>query len=346
MKIQIEPFGILASGEATQLFHLENDHGMKASVSDYGCTVLSLWVADRKGVFSDIITGYRTFEEWVENPAYFGCIIGRVCNRIGNAKFPLDGVEYKVTPNHEGHQLHGGIQGFNKKKWKSRILDSNEKCGIEFSYLSVDGEEGFPGNVEVRVSYYLTNDNEFGMEFNAVSDKATPVNLTNHCYFNLNGDGSGTIYDQELLILADQITETDKDSIPTGNFLNVKDTAFDFTVQHAIGKYIHNLPKGYDDNYVLRNQSGTLMHGITAYDPGSGREMQIYTTEPGVQLYTSNWFDGSIIGKSGKPYLEHHAFALETQHFPDSVNHPGFPDVTLRPGKKYHSETIWKFSAV
>lgn len=344
MRVETERFGILPGGQEAHLFHLHTDNGMSVSISDYGCTVTSLVVPDRNGLRADIVTGYRTWEEWLQNPAYFGSIIGRVCNRIGNARFSIDGIEYKVTPNHKQHQLHGGISGFDKKLWSHHIRETGNQIDIEFHYLSADGEEGFPGNMEVWVTYSLSNENTFAMIFRATTDKPGPVNLTNHCYFNLRGEGSGAVYDQELEILADFITETDADSIPTGKLLAVEGTAFDFTASHPVGQMIHSLPKGYDDNFVLRNQSGTTQHMITAYDPVSGRELKIFTSEPGVQLYTSNWFDGSITGKSGNAYLEHGAFALETQHYPDSVNHPSFPGIVLRPGQTYQSETIWKFS--
>jgi len=339
-----EPFLELPSGENARIYEISNDSGMSARITDYGCTVVSLNVPDRNGIPGDIVTGYQDPLAWIDNPAYFGCIVGRVCNRVGHARFMIDGKVFEVTPNHNGHQLHGGLSGFNKKIWRSELVEEADRIKLVFNYRSVDGEEGYPGNLDVQVTYYLNNSNEFGMEFMAVTDAPTPVNLTNHCYFNLRGDGSGTIYDQELMILSDRITETDHDSIPTGRFLEVKNTPFDFNQMHAIGKHIFDLPKGYDDNYVLRKNMAGTEPGIRAYDPVSGRELNIFTSEPGVQLYTSNWFDGSIIGKSGKPYLEHHAFALETQHFPDSVNHPEFPGTILRPGEVYRSETIWKFA--
>jgi aldose 1-epimerase len=344
MKISSKPFGSLPSGKQAFLYRLENNNGIVAEVTNYGCTVISLCIPDRNGVEADIVTGYRTFDEWIKNPAYFGCLVGRTCNRIDGAKFSIDGIEYKVTANDGEIQLHGGFSGFQNKIWDASVIEKDDRVGLSMEYISPDGEEGFPGNVIVKVIYSLNNKNEFSMEFHAESDKATPINLTNHTYFNLAGENSGTIYSQELLILADKITETNSKGIPTGNFIHVKDTPFDFSYAHAIGDHIHELPMGYDDNFVLRNQTGELAKAVIAYDPISGRVMEILTSEPGVQLYTSNWFDGSITGKGGSPYRKHNAFALETQHYPDSMNHAGFPNVILRPGEHYQSKTIWKFS--
>jgi len=344
MKITSKPFGQLPSGEQAFLYHLENDDGIVIEITNYGCTVTSLSTPDRQGIPADIVTGYQQFEDWLANPAYFGCLVGRTCNRVGGAKFPIDGIEYKVSANQGKFQLHGGFEGFHKKLWNASVLETEGKVGLYLEYFSRDGEEGFPGNLKVKVFYFLDNKNEFCMEFHAETDKATPVNLTNHTYFNLAGENSGTVLKQELLILGDKITETTPDCIPTGNFIPVYGTPFDFTEFHPIGERIHALNMGYDDNYVLRNQSGELLLAATAFDPASGRILDIYTTEPGIQLYTSNWFDGSLTGKSGSTYLKHQAFALETQHYPDSMNHPGFPDVILRPGGHYQSQTVWKFS--
>jgi aldose 1-epimerase len=344
MKITSKPFGLLPSGEQAFLYHLENDNGIVIEITNYGCTVTSLLTPDRNGIQADIVTGYRSFEEWLANPAYFGCLVGRTCNRIGEARFTLDNKVYKLTANHGKHSLHGGIQGFSHRIWNASVMETEGMVGLYLEYMSADHEEGFPGNLKVKVFYCLNNQDEFRMEFHALTDKATPVNLTNHAYFNLAGENSGTIYDQELQLFSDQITETDSESIPTGRLLDVKGTPFNFTESHAFGDFIHELEVGYDDNYVLRNQSGELQPAAIAYDPASGRTLEILTTEPGIQLYTSNWFDGSTIGKSGTPYEKHQAFALETQHFPDSMNRPEFPSVILRPGEHFNSQTVWKFS--
>lgn len=346
MKITTEGPGPLSNIPGAEVFRIENDHGISILIANYGCTVLSLSVPDSKGKSEDIVTGYFNTDEWKKNPAYFGSLIGRTCNRIGGAKFSIDGTEYNVSANTGDYQLHGGFEGFDKKIWDAvPFLEKDTAC-IRFHYVSADGEEGFPGNLDASIEYCLNNHNEFSMKFMATTDKATPVNFTNHCYFNLAGENSGDIYKQELLIHADYITETTPDCIPTGKLLPVKGTPFDFTHLHPIGDKIHDLPMGYDDNYVLRNQDGNLAHAVTARDTQSGRVLEIFTTEPGVQLYTSNWFDGNTRGKQGKPYLKHHAFALETQHFPDSMNHPEFPNVILRPGQVYSSNTIWRFTTL
>jgi aldose 1-epimerase len=344
MKITSGKFLSLPGDKQASLFHLENDRGISLTVTDYGCTILSLLAPGRDGKLTDIITGYSKQEDWLTNPAYFGCMVGRTCNRISNAKFTIDGTEYKVSANSGSYQLHGGFEGFHKKLWKSQSVELEDAVGIQFEYFSADGEEGFPGNLTVKVEYLLTNANEFIMTSRAVTDKATPVNLTNHTYFNLAGHDSGEVYKQELKIEADFITESNQDCIPTGKLLEVRNTPFDFTDFHSIGERINQLHMGYDDNFVLRNQSGELKLAVTVFDPVSGRNLEIFTTEPGVQLYTSNWFDGNMLGKGGFPYQKHQAFALETQHYPDSVNRPEFPSVITRPGQPYLSKTMWKFS--
>jgi aldose 1-epimerase len=343
MELSIRPAGMITTGETATEFHLLNDHGISMKITDYGCTILSLVVPGFDGVGADIVTGYHEWKDWVENPAYFGCLIGRTCNRIGNARFSLDGRDYQLSANQGKAQLHGGILGFSHKLWKARSYKTYDKAGIHFEYLSKDGEEGFPGNLLVKAHYYLTKQDEFFMELEAETDKATPVNLTNHAYFNLAGEGSGDVYSQELQILANYITEADEVQIPTGKLLPVDGTPFDFRQMHPIGSMIQQLPMGYDDNFVLNNSTGKLLLAAIAKDPKSGRVIEIHTTEPGAQLYTANWFSGDITGKAGIPYQKHWAFALETQHFPDSVNRPEFPSVILRPGEKYKSTTLWKF---
>ncbi len=344
MNISVKPFGQLPSGEKARLFTLVNDFGISLQLTDYGGIITSVCTPDKNGVSADIVTGYPDWNGWLSNEAYFGALIGRTCNRIGNARFSIDGTEYKVSPNQGRHQLHGGFEGFNKKLWKAESFENSLSVGVRLEYLSTDGEEGFPGNLKVQAVYSLNNQNEISMEFRAVTDQPTPVNLTNHAYFNLAGENSGDVLGHQLLIFADQITETDSDSIPTGKFLDVKNTPFDFTSPHPVGERIQSLYMGYDDNYVLRNQSGKLAACARVFDPVSGRLLEISTSEPGVQLYTSNWFDGKTLGKGGVVYRKYGAFALETQHYPDSMNHPGFPDVILRPGKTYASQTVWKFS--
>jgi aldose 1-epimerase len=344
MNITSEHFGSLPGKGEALLFTLENENGIKANITNYGGTILSLEVPDKNGDKADILLGLQTWEDWIENPYYFNCLVGRTCNRIGGAKFSIDNVEYKVSANHSGISLHGGFEGFHKKLWQAKPIELEDQVMLELTYLSADGEEGFPGNLEVKATYTLNNLNELAIEFFAITDKPTPVNLTNHGYFNLGGEGSGEIYAHELVINADKMTVTDDNSVPTGEMINVEGTAFDFTKPHLIGERIHQLYKGYDDNLVLRNQSGDLALAATTYHPQSGRVLEVFTTEPGVQLYTSNWFDGSLTGKCGRPHTVHTAFCLETQHYPDSMNHPHFPNVILRPGQEFNSKTVWKFS--
>ena len=344
MKIYKEHFGYLADKNEAFLFTLENVNGVKMKITNYGGTIISLEVPDKNGSIADVVLGMPDWEGWIENPNYFNCIVGRTCNRIGGARFTIDGVEYKVTANHGEISLHGGFQGFHQKLWEAKPFNENNKTGVELTYLSKDGEEGFPGNLTVKAIYTLNDKNEICLEFFATTDKATPINLTNHGYFNLGGEGSGEIYSHELMICSDKITVTDSNSIPTGEFAPVAATPFDFIKSHQIGERIEQLYKGYDDNFVLRNQTGELALAASVYEPLSGRFLEVFTTEPGVQLYTANWFDGSLKGKSGKPHTKHTAFCLETQHYPDSMNHPEFPDVILRPRKEFYSKTVWKFS--
>jgi aldose 1-epimerase len=343
MKVTSEHFGFLPDGREAMLFTLKNDNGVILKITNYGGTIISLVVPDKNGSSADVVLGLSSWENWIENPAYFNCIVGRTCNRIGGAGFNIDGVNYKVSANQGEFQLHGGFQGFNKKIWKAATLEHKDEIGIELEYLSIDGEEGFPGNLDVKAIYTLNNKNEISTEFFAETDKATPVNLTNHAYFNLSGEGSGDIYSHELMIYADSITVTDSNSIPTGAFAAVAETPFDFTEPRMIGERIDQLNNGYDNNFALRNQNGELTLAARVLDPKSGRILEVHTTEPGVQLYTSNWFDGTLVGRCGKPHLSHTAFCLETQHFPDSMNHTEFPNVILRPGEQYSSQTTWKF---
>lgn len=344
MKITGEHFGFLPNQREAFLYTLSNDTGIVLKITNYGGTVVSLEVPDKKGLNEDVVLRMSDFKGWLENPAYFNCIVGRTCNRIGGAKFSIDGVEYKVSANQGEYQLHGGYSGFHLKLWDALPFETTNKVGLELKYLSVDGEEGFPGNLAVRAIYTLNNSNEISLEFLAETDKPTPVNLTNHAYFNLGGEGSGEIYAHELQLFADKYTVTDSNCIPTGEIAHVAGTPFDFTEPHKIGERIKQLYKGYDNNFVLNNQSGQLALAAKVLEPESGRILEVFTTEPGVQLYTSNWFDGTMTGKCGKPHTNHSAFCLETQHYPDSMNQPGFPNVILRPGEEFRSQTIWKFS--
>jgi aldose 1-epimerase len=345
MKVSSEHFGFLPDKREALLFTLINDNGITMKVTNYGGTIISLTVPDKNGSGTDILMGLPAWEGWIENPYYFNCLVGRTCNRIRGAKFSIGGVEYKVSANQGEYQLHGGHEGFHKKLWTAAAFERKDEIGVELEYLSVDGEEGFPGNLKVKAIYTLNRNNEISTEFFAETDKATPVNLTNHAYFNLAGEGSGDIYSHELKLYADEYTVTDSGNIPTGEIASVAGTALDFTEPQKIGKRIaHTYTQGYDDNLVLQNQTGELALAASVLEPKSGRILEVFTTEPGVQLYTSNWFDGKLIGRCGKPHLFHTAFCLETQHYPDSMNLPDFPNVILRPDKKFYSKTMWKFS--
>jgi aldose 1-epimerase len=345
MKITLSSFGTLEDGKEATLFTLENDRGIQLKLTNFGGTMIELWVPDRNGNKADVLLGYRTWEDWKANiEPYFNCIVGRTCNRIGGARFTIDRVEYEVTPNRGSFQLHGGNEGFNRKLWKAQRVQTIESVSVILEYLSNDGEEGFPGNLQVKAVYSLNNQNEVSIEYYAMTDRPTPVNLTCHAYWNLAGESSGDILEQQLQIFADHVTEVDDDLVPTGNLKPIQGTALDFTVPHALGERIGELYMGYDDNYCLRTLSGKPELAAKAFDPKSGRLMEVITTEPGLQLYTANWFDGTIHGKGGTFYKKHSAFCTETQHWPDSMNHMNFPNVILRPGNTFKSKTIWKFS--
>lgn len=337
-------FGTTPAGETVWLWKLANKNGMQTNITNLGASILSLWVPDRAGTLRNVVLGYPRFEQWLTNEAYFGCIVGRTCNRIAGAKFMLNGAEYRVSANRGTYQLHGGFEGFHKKIWMAKPVESAEGNGLMLEYLSPDGEEGFPGNLQVKVIYTLTHENELITEFHAMADKPTPVNLTNHSYFNLAGEGNGSILDHVAQIFSDYYTETNADIIPTGKLLPVEGSALDFTTPRQIGERIAETGLGYDDNFVIRGDIDNPELAGRFHCEESGIGLEVYTTEPGAQFYTSNWFDGSLIGIGGKPYYKHAAFAFETQHFPDSVNHPEFPDTILYPGEIFHSRTKWKFS--
>jgi aldose 1-epimerase len=343
MKIIRQHFGITAEGLEVQLYTLANDKGMTVQITNYGGIVKSIVVPDKNGNGGDIVLGFDHLEDYLHQNVYLGAIIGRICNRLGGAKFELDGVIYPVTANGGTFQLHGGLKGFDQKVWDAVTFTETDSINLSLHYLSPDGEEGYPGNLDVTAIYSLKNDNSLHLRFIANSDKPTPVNLTNHSYFNLAGEGSGSIYDHELELEADFFTDVNEDYIPTGELLPVKGTDLDFTEPHRLGERIHNLYMGYDNNYAVRKKSGFPGLIARVREPISGRQMKVYTTAPGVQLYTSNWFDGSLAGKGGKIYGKHAAFCLETQHFPNSPNQPLFPSIILRPGETYRSHTIWKF---
>ena len=330
-------------GKNVYLYTLVNAKGDTVTITNYGGTVTSFVTPDKNGKYSSIIIGFDSLAPYLQHPPYFGALIGRYGNRIGDAKFSLDGTVYHLAANDGKNTLHGGIKGFDKVVWDATVPNDTVPS-ITLKYLSKDGEEGFPGNLNVTVQYILTNDSGLKIEYNAETDKPTPVNLTNHSYFNLSGDVSNSILDETLMIKADSITPVDTTLIPTGKITPVKGTAFDFTTPKKIGKDLAEVKGGYDINYVLNRKDSSLEKVATVSDSISGRTMDIYTTQPGLQFYTGNFLDGTFKNRGNQPLTIHSAMALETQHFPDSPNQPNFPSTILRPGEKYHEVTIYQVS--
>lgn len=339
-------FGKTAEGTPVELYVLTNGK-MTAKVMTYGAILTELWVPDRNGKTGDVVLGFDNLASYLAGHPFFGATTGRVANRIARGQFTLDGKEYKLAVNNGPNSLHGGLKAFDKKVWKAEDASGPAGPAVRFSYTSPDGEEGYPGNLSVTVTYSVTADNGLKIDYTAVTDKATPVNLTNHSYFNLGGPASGDILGHELMLAADSYTPADETLIPTGQIAPVKGTPLDFTSPSPIGARFDQLtgePRGYDHNFVLRGDGKTPALGARVCDPGSGRVLEMFTTEPGVQLYTANFLDGKLTGKEGVVYKKHQAFCLEAQHFPDSVHHDNFPTTILRPGEKYTQTTIYKFS--
>lgn len=340
------PFGKTPAGEEVDLYTLTDGKGVQATISTYGGVVVSLAVPDRNGKTSDVVLGFDDFNGYLKPPPYFGAIVGRYANRIGHAMFTLDGVTYTLAKNDGDNTLHGGLRGFDKRIWK---VNNSSPERLELSYLSKDGEEGYPGNLATVVTYTL-KDHALRIDYSATTDKPTVVNLTNHSYFNLAGQGEGDVLAHELTINADRFTPVDKSLIPTGELRSVEGTPFDFRQPRTIGERINStdeqiaLGHGYDHNFVINRTGADLQLAAKVFEPGTGRVLEVLTTEPGVQLYTANFLDGTITGKNGKVYGRRSAFCLETQHFPDSPNKPEFPSVVLRPGGRYQSSTVYRFS--
>ena len=342
-------FGVLPSGDSVSAYTLTNANGVVLRAIDYGGIVTSLMVPDRTGTMADIVLGYDDLAGYLKTTPYFGAIVGRYGNRIAKGRFTLDGKTYTLAVNNGPNALHGGLVGFDKVRWSAAPFDSASRVGVVFTYRSRDGEEGYPGTLDVTVRYTLTDANEFAIDYRAVTDKATPVNLTQHTYFNLAGDGGGSVLDHLVSIDADAITPVDSTLIPTGAMLPVTGTPFDFTKPTTIGARIGEThPQlvyagGYDHNFVLTRAGDGLAHAARVVEPKSGRTLDVATTEPGVQFYTGNFLDGTIAGKSGHVYAQRTGFCLETQHFPDSPNQPTFPSTILRPGSTYTSRTVYTF---
>ena len=343
-------FGI-ANGVACALYKLTNTNGVSMSVTDYGGIVTALTVPDKNGAFADVTLGYNTVEAYVKNSPYFGAIIGRYGNRIAKAAFSLNGADYKLAANNGENSLHGGIKGFDKVVWNVKEKTAPDAVGLELTFVSKDGEEGFPGTLSVTVTYWLTDANEFKIDYQAKTDKTTIVNLTQHAYFNLAGEGNGDILGHEVMLNADAYTPVNKNLIPTGELAPVKGTPMDFTSPTSVGDRIDadfeqlKFGAGYDHNWVINQKAkGQLTLAGTVYEAKTRRFMEVFTTEPGVQLYCGNFLDDSMVGKSGKPYGRRSGLCLETQHFPDSPNKPQFPTVVLKPGETYKTNTVYKFS--
>jgi aldose 1-epimerase len=350
-KMHKQTFGKTEEGQQVDLYTLTNKNGVEVAITNYGGTVVSWKVPDRNGQVADVVLGYDNVKDYEAGKAYFGATVGRYANRIAHGKFTLNGATYTLAKNDGENHLHGGIKGFSKRVWTAKDVSGSNGQALELSYLSKDGEEGYPGNLSVTVVFTLTEKNELKIDYSATTDKDTVLNLTNHSYFNLAGQGSGDILSHQLTLNADRFTPVDATLIPTGELRKVKGTPFDFTQPTAIGARINQddeqlkLGKGYDHNWVLNKPKiGVLTLAAELYEPKSGRLLEVRTTQPGVQFYTGNFLDGTAHGKEGKVYNYRTGMCLETQHFPDSPNHPDFPSTVLKPGQRFHSTTIYKVS--
>jgi aldose 1-epimerase len=327
-------------GIEIQLFHLNNGD-IEVGLCNYGCTIVSVSMPGRNGEKKNVVAGFSNPKDYQKDHPYFGSTVGRFANRVAGGKFTIDEQVYHLRQNNNGNHLHGGINAFHRKVW----VAVQDERGIAFSYLSEDGEEGYPGNLQVSVQFSLSDDNELRIEYKATTDRVTIINLTNHSYFNLSGFETPTILDQQLKIYSGTYTAKNENNVPSGEIRPVRGTPYDFTNSRLIGKDINLLQadRGYDINYVLDNASKEPAPAAELYDPRSGRLLKVFTDQPGLQVYTANWWDGSFVDQQGKPYLQHGAVALETQAFPDSPNHRDFPNTILRPGEVYHTTTTYQF---
>jgi aldose 1-epimerase len=349
MGIIKKKFGETAEGAIASIYTLSNNKGMTAKITDFGGTIVSLCVPDKDGKLEDVVLGYDTLESYLKQRFYHGAIIGRYANRIENATFEINGIVYPLGKNEGENHLHGGFKGFDKVLWQGEIITKDGTEALQLSYLSKDGEEGYPGNLEVKVTYTITNENALQIEYFAVSDKDTVVNLTNHAYFNLSGHDSGNILKHQVKILADQFTVSDQYSLPTGEIRSVKGTPMDFTEFTSVEAGIHSKDQqiqfgnGYDLNYVLKGCGKSPDLAASVYDASSGRLMEVYTTKPGIQFYSGNFLDGSEVGKGGAEYHKNSGLCLETQYFPNALKHKHFPSPILRAGQQYEHSTSYRF---
>lgn len=339
--IESTPFGATQDGETVTLYTLTNARGTVAKILDFGGIVTELWVRDGKGELGNIVLGFDSLEPYETKSPYFGALIGRVGNRIAGGRFSLDGKEYSLATNNGPNALHGGLKGYDKRVW---TVEGTTDNSLTLSLIDPDGHEGYPGTVSVRVVYTLTDEDVLRLEYTATTDAATPINLTNHTYFNLKDAGATDVLGHVVRFEADRYTPVDETLIPTGEIAPVAGTPIDFTAAKPIGQDIEAMG-GYDHNLVLRSTDGSLALAVVVTEPTTGRRLETWTTEPGCQFYSGNFLDGTITGNGGVPYGKHHAFCLETQHFPDSINHPNFPSTVLRPGETYSSTTEYRFSA-
>lgn len=345
MKVTSRSFGTTADGQQTLLFSCSNGKGLTVTMTNYGATLVTVETPDRDGQRTNINLGFDSVAGYERHTAYFGCAVGRYANRIAQGKFTLDDKQYTLATNNGPNHLHGGVAGFNRKVWKAEAVEEANQSGVRFRYRSPAGEEGYPGNLDVTVTYLITDDDRLIMDYTAQTDAPTVLNLTNHAYWNLAGAGAGTILDHELMLAADKYLEVDETLIPTGKMPAVADTPMDFAKSRAIGARIQELtndPRGYDHCYVLRDREAQPTLAARVRDPKHGRVMEVSTTQPGIQFYTGNFLDGD---PANGGHQQHTAFCLETQHYPDSPNQPDFPSTLLRPGDKFHQRTIHRFSA-
>ena len=349
-KITKASFGKMKDGKEISVYTLVNEKGNKVRITNYGAKIVSIEVPDKAGKLADVTLGYKSGEEWLKGDPYFGAIVGRYANRIAKGRFTLDSVEYKLALNNGANSLHGGPTGCHSQLWNAEVITQDNYPSLKLTYHSPDMEEGYPGNLDITVIYTWTVDNALKISYEATSDKNTICNLTNHVYFNLKGEGNGDILDHEVMINADAFTPVDTTLIPTGELRPVKGTPFDFLTPTVVGKRINDkyeqliTGNGYDHNWVLNTKNSITVLAASAYEPASGRLLEVYTTEPGIQFYTGNFLKGDQIGKTGKPYNFRNGMCFEAQVFPDTPNHPTFPSCVLKKGEKYTQTTIYKFT--